>query len=52
MTIHTTELGDKTFYINQINKGVYNYNSVNKKTNRTFHYSNPLKYYKALSKAK
>ena len=52
MTIHTTTLGNRTFYINRTKKGSLNYNSVNEKTNRTFHYSSSLTYYKALRKAK
>ncbi len=52
MTVHTTELGNRVFYINKTRKGFFNYNSVNEKTNKTFHYDNALKYYKALSKAK
>jgi len=52
MTVHTTELGNRVFYINKTRKGVFNYNSVNEKTNKTFHYDNALKYYKALRKAK
>lgn len=52
MTIHQTILGNRVFYINRTKKGVLNYNSLNEKTNRTFHYSTGLKYYKALKKAK
>ena len=52
MTIHTTQLGNRTFYINRTNKGFLNYNSVNEKTNKTFHYETALKYYNALKKAK
>ena len=52
MTIHTTTLGNRTFYINRTKKGSLNYNSVNEKTNRTFHYTSSLTYYKALRKAK
>ena len=52
MTIHTTELGNRTFYINRTKKGLLNYNSVNEKINKTFHYKTALKYYKALKKEK
>ena len=52
MTIHTTKLGNRTFYINRAKDGGLNYNSLNEKTNRTFHYDNALKYYKALRKSK
>ena len=52
MTVHITEMGNRTFYINKTREGGFNYNSVNEKTNRTFHYSTPLKYYQALKKAK
>ena len=48
---HTTKLGNRVFYINKTIEGC-NYNSVNEKTNKTFHYENALKYYKALTKAK
>ena len=52
MTIHKTKLGDSTFYINKTREGLYNYNRVNEKINKTFHYETALKYYKALKKAK
>ena len=52
MTVHVTKLNNRTFYINKTIEGFFNYNSVNEKTNRTFHYSTPLKYYNALKKAK
>ena len=52
MTIHTTTLGNRTFYINITKDGEFNYNSLNEKTNRTFHYKTALKYYLALKKAK
>ena len=52
MTVHTTQLGNSTFYINKTESGDYNYNRVNEKTNKTFHYETPLKYYKALRKDK
>lgn len=52
MTIHKTKLGDSTFYINKTREGLYNYNRVNEKINKTFHYTTALKYYKALKKAK
>ena len=52
MTIHTTLLGSSTFYINKTEDGSYNYNRVNEKINKTFHYETALKYYKALKKAK
>ncbi len=52
MTVHTTILGNRMFYINRTKNGFLNYNSVNEKTNRTFHYKNSLAYYKALKKAK
>ena len=52
MTVHTTQLGNSTFYINKTREGNYNYNKVNAKTNRTFHYQTALKYYKALRKCK
>ena len=52
MTVHTTQLGDSTFYINKTKDGSYNYNKVNEKINKTFHYETPLKYYKALRKCK
>ena len=45
---HITTLANRTFYINKTSEGIYNYNSVNSKTNRTFHYTNPLNYYIAL----
>ena len=51
MTVHETTIGNRTFYINKTREGSFNYNSVNEKTNKTFHYSNPLKYYKALKRA-
>ena len=52
MTQHQTILGNRVFYINRTREGVLNYNSLNEKTNKTFHYSTALKYYKALRKAK
>ena len=52
MTIHTTVLGNRTFYINRTNCGSLNYNSLNEKTNRTFHYTTALSYYRALKKSK
>jgi hypothetical protein len=52
MTIHTTVLGNRTFYINRTKDGSLNYNSLNEKTNRTFHYDTGLVYYKALRKSK
>ncbi len=48
MTIHNTKIGDRDFYINKTKEGSFNYNSLNEKTNKTFHYETPLKYYKAL----
>ncbi len=51
MTVHSTKIGDRDFYINKTKKGTFNYNSLNEKTNRTFHYETPLKYYKAFRKA-
>lgn len=48
MTLHQTVIANRTFYINKTREGIYNYNSVNSKTNRTFHYTNPLNYYIAL----
>jgi len=36
MTVHTTELGNRVFYINKTRKGVFNYNSVNEKQTRPF----------------
>ena len=52
MTVHETIIGNRTFYINKTREGSFNYNSVNEKTNRTFHYSTPLKYYEALKRFK
>ena len=52
MTVHITQLGNSTFYINKTKDGSYNYNKVNEKTNKTFHYKTALKYYKALKKSK
>ena len=52
MTVHTTQLGNSTFYINKTREGIYNYNRVNEKINKTFHYDNAVKYYKALKAAK
>lgn len=54
ITIKTEIVGDSTFYINEvINKGVlsYNFNRVNEKTNRTYHYKNESDYNKAIKKA-
>lgn len=51
-TIHMTTLGNRVFYINRNIEGKLNYNSLNEKTNRTFHYETALKYYLALRKAK
>jgi|TARA_R110002110_G_scaffold6152_6_gene30979 hypothetical protein len=50
MTIHTTTVKNRTFYINKTREGLLNYNSLNEKTNRTFHYKNALDYYIALRK--
>jgi len=50
MTVQSTKIGDRDFYINKTREGSYNYNSLNEKTNKTFHYTTPLKYYKALRK--
>ena len=52
ITIHRTVLGDREFYINKTKDGSLNYNSLNEKTNRTFHYATGLLYYKALRKSK
>lgn len=52
MTIHETKLKNRTFYINRKKDGSLNYNSVNEKTNRTFHYETGFEYYKALKRAK
>jgi len=52
MTVHMTEIGGRVFYINETKNGSFNYNSYNEKTNKTFHYSTPVKYYRALKKAK
>ena len=52
MIVHTTQLGNSTFYINKTREGIYNYNRVSSKTNRTFHYDSALEYYKALKKSK
>ena len=52
MTIHETRLNNRIFYINRKRDGSLNYNSVNEKTNRTFHYKTGLKYYEALKRAK
>jgi hypothetical protein len=51
MTVHETFIGNRVFYINRTREGQLNYNSLNEKTNRTFHYDTGLKYYKALKKA-
>ncbi len=48
MTVHITKIGNREFYINKTKKGTFNYNSLNEKTNKTFHYETPLKYYRAL----
>ena len=52
MTVNKTEIGDRVFYINETKDGSFNYNSYSEKINKTFHYSSPLKYYKALKKSK
>ena len=52
MTIHETIIGNRCFYINKTREGLFNYNSVNEKTLRTFHYDTPVKYYQALTRAK
>ena len=49
---HTTKIGNRLFYINKLKNGLLNYNSVNEKTNRTYHYKNAKLYYKALKRAK
>lgn len=49
---HTTKIGNRLFYINKLRDGSINYNSVNGKTNRTYHYKNVIAYYKAFKKAK
>lgn len=51
MTLHTTTIGNRVFYINKTKKGTFNYNSLNEKTNKTFHYETPLNYYRALRAA-
>ena len=52
MTIHTTIINNRVFYINKTKDNSINYNSVNEKTGRTFHYKNAKSYYIALTKAK
>jgi len=49
---HRTRIGNRLFYINKLRDGSINYNSVNGKTNRTYHYKNATLYYKAFKKAK
>ena len=49
---HTTKIGNRLFYINKLRDGSINYNSVNGKTYRTYHYKNATLYYKALKRAK
>ena len=44
-------VGNSIFYIN-IKNEVYNFNRVNEKTNKTFHYKNENDYNKAITKAK
>ena len=45
-----TIIGNSIFYINEKN-GFYNFNRVNEKTNKTFHYKNENEYNKAIIKA-
>lgn len=49
---HKTKIGNRLFYINKLKDGSIHYNSVNGKTNRTYHYKNATLYYKALKRAK
>ena len=46
-----TTIGNSIFYVNEKN-GIYNFNRVNEKTNKTFHYKNENDYNKAIIKAK
>ena len=55
ITIETTVIGNSTFYINEvINNGIlsYNFNRVNEKINRTYHYKNESDYRKSIKRAK
>lgn len=55
ITIKTETVGNSIFYINEVvNKGVlsYNFNRVNEKINRTYHYKNESDYNKAIKRAK
>ena len=54
ITIKSEVIGDSTFYINEtFNKGIlgFNFNRVNEKTNRTYHYKNERDYNKAIKRA-
>jgi len=50
-TIKNEVIGSSIFYINKKN-GVYNFNRVNEKTNKTYHYKNEKEYKKAITRAK
>ena len=54
MTIKTDVVGNSTFYINRVRNEYglsFNYNMVNEKINRTFHYKDEGDYIKAIKRA-
>ena len=55
MTIKKDVVGNSTFYINRVIKDnglSFNFNRVNEKINRTYHYNNESEYNKAVKRAK